>query len=82
MVRKKVEGDEGHQRVYQAVAEGEARNGGEGVYLEEISRRAGFSSEQTRLLLHDLVAVQGLVTQLQGTDSPDLGSRYLTKPGR
>ncbi|MDT0345042.1 hypothetical protein [Streptomyces litchfieldiae] len=71
-----------HERVFEALGVAERRHGGEGVYATEIARTAKLPDEQTRLLLRDLVAVHGLVTELQGTDSPDLGARYETKPRR
>jgi hypothetical protein len=32
------------------------------------------------VLLHDLVTVHRLVTELEGTDTPDLGPRFEEKP--
>jgi hypothetical protein len=71
-----------HERVFQAVAMAERRHDGEAVHATEIARTAGLPEEETRLLLRDLVTAHGLVTELQRTDTPDLGPRYETKPGR
>ncbi|MDT0445113.1 hypothetical protein [Streptomyces johnsoniae] len=71
-----------HARVFQALGDAERRHGGDAVYATEIARTAGLPDERTRLLLHDLVSVHRLVTELQGTDRPDLGPRYETRPGR
>ncbi|UCM89329.1 hypothetical protein [Streptomyces marincola] len=71
-----------HARVFQALGDAERRHGGEAVHATEVARTAGFPDERTRVLLHDLVSVHRLVTELQGTDRPDLGPRYETKPGR
>ncbi|WP_165985475.1 hypothetical protein [Streptomyces sp. YIM 98790] len=71
-----------HERVFQALSAAEEEHGGEGVYLPEIARLAGLPLEEVRLLVHDLVVVHGLATELQGTDRPDLGPRYETKPRR
>lgn len=32
-------------------------------------------------LLHDLTTVQHLVTELEGSDTPDLGPHYEVRPG-
>ena len=69
-----------HERVFRAVADAERRHGGEGVYLEEVSRRASLPPERTRTLLHELVTDHRLVTELQRTDAPDQGPRFETKP--
>jgi len=71
-----------HEETVRALAEAQAQNGGEGVYLDEVARRAGQSSEETRVLLHDLVTAHRLVTELQGTDAPDLGPRYASTSRR
>ncbi|MFR9724499.1 hypothetical protein ACL02R_14215 [Streptomyces sp. MS19] len=71
-----------HARVYGALGEAERRHGGEAVFATEVARTAGLPDERTRLALHDLVTVHRLVTELQGTDRPDMGPRYETKPGR
>ncbi|WP_326597812.1 hypothetical protein [Streptomyces sp. NBC_01803] len=71
-----------HEKVFQALGDAERRHGGEAVYAQEIARTAGMPEERTRVLLHDLVSVHRLATELQRTDQPDLGPRYETKPGR
>ncbi len=53
---------------------------GEAVYLDEIADGAGMPEEQVRTLLHDLTTVQNLVTELEGSDTPDLGPRCEVKP--
>jgi hypothetical protein len=73
---------EAHEEIVRALAEAEVQHGGEAVYLEEVARRAGRSEKETRALLHDLVTAHRLVTELQGTDAPDLGPRYASKPQR
>jgi hypothetical protein len=72
--------DPAHERVFRALSEVEAAHGGEAVYLEEIAGAADLPLEETRLLLHDLVAVLKLVTELEGVDTPDLGPRFTIKP--
>ena len=69
-----------HERVLGALADAEAKRDGEAVYLDEISRRAGLPEDETRDLLHDLVTVHRLVTELIGADVPDLGPRFELKP--
>ena len=69
-----------HERVFQALTEAQREHGGEAVYLEEIADASGLSREETRVLLHDLVTVHRLVTELEGTDTPDLGPRFEEKP--
>lgn len=69
-----------HDQVFGALAEAERQHGGEGVHLDEIARASQLPKERTRALLHDLVAAHRLVTELQGSDAPDLGPRYETKP--
>ncbi|SFD15060.1 hypothetical protein [Streptomyces aidingensis] len=71
-----------HERVFQALAAAEDQHGGEGVYLPEVARLAGLPLEQVRALMHDLVTVHGLATELQGADRPDLGPRYESKARR
>ena len=72
--------DAEHQRVFQALEEAEAANGGNGVYLEDLARRVDLPVEETRQVLHDLTQVERLVTELEGTDDPDLGPRFTIKP--
>jgi hypothetical protein len=71
---------EAHEQVVSALAAEQEEHDGEGVYLQEIARRAALPPERTRELLHDLTMVHRLVTQLEGTDSPDLGPRFEVKP--
>jgi hypothetical protein len=70
-----------HEQVLSALAQAEALSGGEGVYLEQVSAAAQLPQEETRALLHDLVSVHNLATQLEGADDPDLGPRFMTRPG-
>ena len=67
-----------HERVFSALTEAEASNGGNGAYLEQVSEVAQLPAEETRLLLHDLVSVHKLVTELDAADD-DLGPRFTTK---
>jgi RNA polymerase sigma-B factor len=48
--------------------------------VAEIADASGLSREETWVLLHDLVTVHRLVTELEGTDTPDLGPRFEEKP--
>ncbi|MDT0270088.1 hypothetical protein RM844_27815 [Streptomyces sp. DSM 44915] len=69
-----------HQAVFQAVAKAEQRHGGNAVYAHEVARTAGIPHDRAKVLLHDLVTSQRLVTKLERTDDPDLGPRYETRP--
>ncbi|MFI6035787.1 hypothetical protein ACIBBD_16755 [Streptomyces sp. NPDC051315] len=69
-----------HEEVFRALTAAEERHGGEGIHLEEISRLAGIGPEETRGLLDELTREHRLVTELAGTDRPDLGPRFGTKP--
>lgn len=69
-----------HEQVFSALTEVQQARGGEGVYLDDVSRASGLGREQTRVLLHDLAAVHHLVTELQQSDTPDLGPRFEVKP--
>jgi hypothetical protein len=71
---------EDHAKVFTALTLAQEERGGEAVYVDEIADRAGLPEEQTRVLLHDLITVQRLVTELQGSDNPDLGPRFEVKP--
>ncbi|POX43299.1 hypothetical protein C3486_01785 [Streptomyces sp. Ru73] len=71
---------EEHERVFRAVAEAEGEHG-RAAYLDEVARTAGLPPDRTRTLLHDLATTHNLVTQLAGTDSPDQGPRFETRPG-
>ncbi|GAA2608464.1 hypothetical protein SMC26_29015 [Actinomadura fulvescens] len=66
---------EKHERVFQAVAQA-----ADGITLDTAAREAGLPKDETRTLLHDLMEVHGLVTELQGVDAPDLGPRYELRP--
>lgn len=70
-----------HEEVYAALADAQRANGGDAVHLETVAQYAGRPADETRVLLHDLTAVEHLASQLQGTDDPDLGPRYETRPG-
>jgi hypothetical protein len=65
-----------HEQVLNALASAQDAHGGEGVYPEEIARRAGMAPARVKVLLHDLSTEHRLVTQLRGSDSPDLGPRF------
>lgn len=69
-----------HAQVFSALTLTQEEHNGEAVYLDEIADAAGFSQERTRILLHDLTRVHRLVTELEGTDTPDLGPRFEVKP--
>lgn len=69
-----------HEQVFQALAQAEAQHGGEGVTLDETARTAGLGKDETRTILHDLIKVHHMVTELAAADDPDLGPRYETKP--
>ncbi|MFF9161535.1 hypothetical protein ACF081_14905 [Streptomyces longwoodensis] len=69
-----------HERVFQAVTAGQAAHDGDAVVLDDIARRADLPPDETRALLHDLTRVHRLVTELAGTDTPDMGPRWEAKP--
>lgn len=69
-----------HERVFAALAEAQRASGGEAVYLDEIAGGSGLPREQVRILLHDLTRTHRLVTELDGSEQPDLGPRYEVKP--
>jgi len=69
-----------HERVFQALVEAQREHDGEGVYLEEIADASDLPRDETRTLLHDLAVVHRLITELEGSDTPDLGPRYEEKP--
>jgi hypothetical protein len=71
---------EDHARVFTALTLAQEEHNGEGVYLDEIADGAGLSESDTRALLHDLTTVQNLVSELDGSDTPDLGPRYEVRP--
>ncbi|MFD1830216.1 MULTISPECIES: hypothetical protein [Streptomyces] len=72
---------EQHEKVFRALAAEEGRHPGEPVHLQDVSRAAGLPQEETRVLLHDLVAVHRLATEVQD-DGSGLGPRYESKPRR
>ena len=67
-----------HERVFSALTEAESSNGGDGAYLDQVSAAAQLPADETRLVLHDLVSVHKLVTELDAADD-DLGPRFTTK---
>ncbi|MEU6389694.1 hypothetical protein [Streptomyces sp. NPDC046939] len=69
-----------HERVFQAVSAEQAAHDGDAVLLDDIARRAEMPPSETRALLHDLTRVHRLVTELAGTDTPDMGPRWEAKP--
>ena len=69
-----------HAKVFTALTMAQEEHNGEAVYLDEIADGAGLPEEETRVLLHDLTRVHRLVTELEGTDNPDLGPRFEVKP--
>ncbi|RBM14896.1 hypothetical protein [Streptomyces sp. PT12] len=71
-----------HERVFRALGDAQRRHAGRAVYLDEVARGADLPRERTRVLLHDLVSVHRLATELQGADRPDQGPRFQTGPGR
>jgi hypothetical protein len=71
---------EDHARVFTALTMAQEEHNGEAVYLDVIADGASMPEEKVRTLLHDLITVQRLVTELQGTDNPDLGPRFEVKP--
>jgi hypothetical protein len=79
--RNGAEYTEQHARVFTALTIAQEEHNGEAVYLDEIAEAADIPQDETRALLHDLTTVQNLVTELQGSDNPDLGPRYEVKPG-
>ncbi len=73
---------EAHAAVFRALTIAESEHGGEAVHLDDIARTAGLSREETGTLLHELMTVHRLVTELQRSDVPDLGPRFETKSRR
>jgi hypothetical protein len=67
---------EADQAVFAAVAEAQREHGGEAAMLDDIATAAGMSHEDTRDVLHGLVAEHKLVTELDNVDTPDLGPRF------
>jgi hypothetical protein len=68
-----------HEQVLNALADAQDASGGEGVYAEEIARRAAMPPHRVKALLHDLSTEHRLVTQVRGSDSFDLGPRFEVK---
>ncbi|MEU0084469.1 hypothetical protein [Streptomyces sp. NPDC006274] len=71
---------EDHEQLFRCLVRVQQEHGGEGAHLDEIARAAGRTPDETRPLLHDLVVTHRLVTELGGSDTPDLGPRYEAKP--
>jgi hypothetical protein len=78
--RERPDYTERHEQVFKAVSAVQEHQGGEAAYLQAIARAAGLDQEETRVLLHDLTRVHGLVTALAAGDEPDMGPRYEVKP--
>ncbi|MGK9465144.1 hypothetical protein ACSLFT_34710 (plasmid) [Streptomyces sp. G6] len=70
---------EAHEQVFEALSQVEQEHEGEAVHLDEVARSAGLSTDETSGLLHDLVTVHGLATELSGSDTPDMGPRFEIK---
>ncbi len=58
-----------HEQVFRALAQAEGEHDGQAVPLPEVAQAAGFEEEDTRVLLHDLVAVHRLATEIQDSAS-------------
>ena len=71
---------EDHARVFTALTLAQEEHNGEGIYLDEIADGAGLPESETRELLHDLTTAHRLVTELEGSDTSDLGPRYEVRP--
>ncbi|MGX1267655.1 hypothetical protein [Streptomyces phaeoluteigriseus] len=71
---------EAHELVFQALTRIQREHRGEAAHLEEVADASGLPQEETSELLHDLVTVHGLATELAGSDTPDLGPRFEVKP--
>lgn len=69
---------ERHERVFRALAETERRRPGEPPALEDIAPVAGLPRDEVRALLHDLVTVHRLVTELPQPGA-DEGYRFEVK---
>ncbi|MDX3570722.1 hypothetical protein [Streptomyces sp. ID05-47C] len=69
-----------HERVFEALSRTQEEHRGEAVHLEEVARASDLPPDETSELLHDLVTVHGLATELAGSDSPDMGARFEVKP--
>ncbi|MFC9289472.1 hypothetical protein [Streptomyces sp. NPDC057052] len=71
---------EEHERVFQVLSRLQREHQGEAVHLEEVAGASRLPPEETAELLHDLVTVHGLATELAGSDTPDLGPRFELRP--
>lgn len=69
-----------HEQVFRSLSTAQERLGGDAVHLDEIARTSGMPPEDTRTLLHDLTQEHRLVTELAGSDAPDMGPRYEVRP--
>jgi hypothetical protein len=78
--RGKPDYSEDHARVFTALTLAQEEHNGEGIYLDEIADGAGLPESETRELLRDLTNAHHLVTELEGSDTPDLGPRYEVRP--
>lgn len=56
---------EQHEQVFRALASAEQENNGDPVPLQDIAHAAGLPQEDVRTLLHDLVTVHRLATEVQ-----------------
>ncbi|OQD55121.1 hypothetical protein BM536_017445 [Streptomyces phaeoluteigriseus] len=71
---------EAHELVFQVLTRLQREHRGGAAHLEEVASASGLPPEETSELLHDLVTVHGLATELAGSDSPDMGPRFEVKP--
>ena len=71
---------EAHELVFRALIRIQREHHGEAAHLEEVAGASGLPPDETSELLHDLVTVHGLATELAGSDSPDMGPRFEVKP--
>ncbi|MEU1573303.1 hypothetical protein ABZ519_19460 [Streptomyces collinus] len=69
-----------HEQIFEALSRAQEEHHGEAVHLDEVARAAGLSREQTSSVLHELVAVHELATELSGSDIPDMGPLFEIKP--
>ncbi|MEU0112282.1 hypothetical protein ABZ137_00730 [Streptomyces bobili] len=71
---------EAHELVLQALTRVQREHHGEAAHLEEVAGASGLPPDETCELLHDLVTVHGLATELAGSDNPEMGPRFEVKP--
>ncbi|MFD5267890.1 hypothetical protein [Streptomyces sp. NPDC058335] len=71
---------EAHELVFQALTRLQREHQGEAAHLEEVAAASGLPPDETSELLHDLVTVHGLATELAGSDTPDMGPRFEVRP--